>query len=129
MIQNIQLFFGFVGLLGILLYPLIEIYINLFQAEKLRRLIVSQPEYNTGWYFLVQSYKPFKWWHFYRKGMFSWLLHWALCGKPDPKSKSECVTYAVLPKFIKRLYSAEMWGGGVFFAGIILFSILNHFSS
>ena len=129
MIQNIQLALAFLGLGGLLLFFLIEIYINLFQAEKLRRLIVSQPEYNTGWYFLVQSYKPFKWWHFYRKAIFSRLLSWALAGKPDPKSKIECVTFRALPTFIKRLYSLELYCGIVFFAGIILFSILNHFSS
>jgi len=128
MIQNIQLVLAFLGLGGLLLYLLIEIYINLFQAEKLRRLIVSQPEYNTGWYFLVQSYKPFKWWHFYRKSMFSWLLHWALSGKPDPKSKCECATSRILPKPIKKLYASEMYGFYLSAVSMILFSILNHFS-
>ena len=108
---------------GLFLYFFIEVYINLFQAEKLRRLIVSQPEYNIAWYSLVKSYKPFKWWHFYRKAMFSWLLGWALAGKPDPKSKYACVTFRALPKLIKRLYSLEVYCGIVALTGMILFSI------
>jgi len=129
MIQNIQLILAFSGLGSLLLFLLIEIYINLFRAEKLRRLIVSQPEYNLVWYIPITSYKPFKWWHFYRKGLFSFLLSWALIGGINSKSKCESVTSKVLPKSIKRLYSLEIYCGVSFFSGLILFSILNHFSS
>jgi len=129
MILNLALMMLFaLGVIGLASLFLIEIYINLFQAEKIRRLIVLQPEYSPGWYILIKSYKPFKWWHFYRKSMFSWLLHWALSGKPDPKSKCECATSRILPKPIKKLYASEMYGFYLSAVSMILFSILNHFS-
>ena len=52
----------------------IEAYINLFEAEKLRRKIVSLPEYNPTWMMMAQIQNPFKWWHFYRKQVFSFCL-------------------------------------------------------
>ena len=59
---------------GLLAFYVIEAYINLFEAEKLRKKIVSLPEYNPTWIMMAQIQNPFKWWHFYRKEVFSFCL-------------------------------------------------------
>ena len=126
MILNLALMMLFaLGVIGLGSLFLIEIYINLFQAEKIRRLIVLQPEYSPGWYILIKSYKPFKWWHFYRKQMFSFLISVALCG--DAKSACEQVTQKIMPKHVRLLYKTELYFILPCFIPIIIFGVVSSF--
>src|ERR1700677_4381213 len=93
---------------SLLLFFTLEFYINLFEAEKLRQKIVALPEFRSTWFFWAELPIPFKWWHFYRKGVFSfWMAHAWSAG---PRSKNLCSrkAFEVMPRLMRRIYKSEV---------------------
>lgn len=109
MIYNIFFFFiGFVAFGGMALFFGVFFYTILFEAEKMRQKMVALPEYKQTWVFWATPYKPFKWWHLYRKAVFIYQIDPVFIPKRQRQTSIAArKIIEIMPRHLKNLYKVQ----------------------
>ncbi len=108
---------AWVAVLGMLVFFIVFLYLLLFEAEKIRLKMVALPEYKSSWVFLVKSYEPFKWWHFYRRGAFIYLINPVIIsGRQQRASVAAKKIVEIIPNYVKKLYQVDFLALMIFMA-------------
>ncbi|MCX7122711.1 MAG: hypothetical protein NTV32_03445 [Gammaproteobacteria bacterium] len=74
---------------------------------------MQQPEYRPSWFYLIDSTKPLKWWHLYRRFLFTCLIGFGWVSNPTKaaRSKSQLVRTLslIMPKQLKAIYTISLY--------------------
>ena len=122
MIENfLSITLAWISVITMFLFFLIFLFLLIFEAEKIRLKMVALPEYKSSWVFWVKSYKPFKWWHFYRRGAFIYLINPVVISKKQQETSIAAKKIVeIIPSHDKALYKITIYAGLLFFiAGTI----------
>ncbi len=116
-----SLFFNALILLGCATFIVawsLYCYIALFWVEKFRLILLQQPEYRPGWFYLIDSTKKLKWWHLYRRFVFTYLIGSGWIPNPAIAARSKSflirTVNLIMPMQIKMIYRI------IFYATILM---------